>query len=129
MLDTSNSTGMGSISCRGAETYLGAESMKHSVVETDGLGSQTDALSGHTDVPSIANDTLKPANEAETVSIHPTEPKPPDLPGQGTEWAPNEPNGFYSHADMLIGHGDAQSVQTDTKTNTNAPKSPNTMST
>jgi len=33
-----------------------------------------------------------------------------------------EPNGFYSHADMAIGHGDAQSVQTDALMPANAPE-------
>jgi len=37
----------------GAGTYLGVRDPKHGVGVMDGLGSQTDTLSRHSDVPSV----------------------------------------------------------------------------
>jgi len=106
----------------GASTYLGAMDAKRGVDATDGIGSHMDASNGLTDVPSVQMDAITTANVTQNVSTGPTEPKPPDLPGEGGRWAPTEPNGFYSHADMAIGHGDAQSIQTDALMPANAPE-------
>jgi len=106
----------------GASTYLGAMDAKRGVDATDGVGSHTDTSNGLTDVPSVQMDAITTANATQNVSTGPTEPKPPDLPGEGGRWAPTEPNGFYSHADMAIGHGDAQSIQTDALMPANVPE-------
>ena len=49
-------------------------------IETDGVGSPTDTLTGHGDAPSIETDTLMPPDKLENVSIPQKKEKLPDLP-------------------------------------------------
>jgi len=69
-LDVSNSAGMDGMSDgEGAGTYLGARGTKRVVHTTDGVGSQSDASSGHWDVPSVGMDVITAANMPEIISI------------------------------------------------------------
>jgi len=122
-LNMSNNAGTGGIS-NGDEptTYLSAGGTKRAIDKTDGLGSQMDTSSRHSDVPSIGNNVNIAANTPETVSICPTELKLPDLPGRGTRWTLHESNSDGKPADTLIGCTDIQCVETDTKTATYAPQ-------
>jgi len=52
----------------GAGMYLGVGDAKHVVHAMDGIGSHTDASSGHMDVPCVEVDTITPANVTQTVS-------------------------------------------------------------
>jgi len=83
----------------GAGTYLGARGAKRVVHATDGVGSQSDASSGHWDVPSIGTDAITAANVPEIVSIPRKREKPPDSPMETARRRPDEPNGCGSCAD------------------------------
>ena len=103
-------------------TYLGAEDAKRDVDETDGFGSHADVSSGYMDAPSVRTDAIRPANATQIVSIPRTKPKPPDLPDEGARSTPDEPNGFYSHADTSDVHMDVQSGGNERKTAVNTPE-------
>ena len=61
-LNVSNSAEMVRMSCGDeAGTYLGARDV------TDGVGSQTDGLSRHLDMPSVEMNLIKPVNEMEII--------------------------------------------------------------
>jgi len=93
----------------GAKTYPGVGGTKHTVDMTDGVGSYTDASSGHTDMPSIQTNTIMIANETEVVSIPRMKLKPPDSPTEAARMAPDEPNSLGNHADRSNVHTDVQS--------------------
>jgi len=105
-----------------AGMYLGARDMNHAVDETDGIGCHADALSTQTDAPSVQTDALTPANTPETVSIRPTELKPPDLPGKGIRWTLHELNSDRKPADTSSGRTDIQCIEMDAKMATYAPQ-------
>ena len=75
-----------------ASTYLGAGCTKHSVKETDGIGSHVDMLDGSTDVPSVDTDANIPANAPEIVRTPRKKPKPPDLPMEAARPSSDEPD-------------------------------------
>jgi len=122
-LNASNHTETAGISCdEGAGAYLGARGAKRVIDATDGVGSQSDASSGHWDVPSVETDAITAANATETVSIPPKPKKPPDLPGKGARWAPDEPNGYGTRADTFSVRRDTYRVGNDTETPAIAPE-------
>jgi len=106
----------------GAETYLGVRDAKRIVNAMGGVGSHANASSGHADVPNVQTNANKPANATETVSIPPKPKKPPDLPGKGARWAPDEPNGYGTRADTFSVRRDTYRVGNDTETPAIAPE-------
>ena len=94
-------------------THLGAGDTKRVMCETDSLGSHADTSDGHLDIPSIEKNVLIPIIAPDTVSTHPTEVKPPDIPYSTAKWTLNESDGLSSHADRLSARTGSQSVETD----------------
>ena len=84
----------------GAGTYLNIGDTKCPVYETDGARNHADASTGQKDTPSIEMDTIKPANEMETISIPRKRVKPPDLPVEVTICTPVELDGLGDRMDM-----------------------------
>jgi len=82
----------------GAGTYLGARGAKRVVHATDGVGSQSDASSGHRDVPSVDTDAINTAYATQNVSIPRKREKTPDSPMEPAKCAPDESNGLRDHA-------------------------------
>ena len=105
-----------------AGTYLDARGAKRVVNAMDGVGSQSDASREHWDVSCVETDAYTTANATETVSIPPKPKKPPDLPGKGARWAPDEPNGYGTRADTFSVRRDTYHVGNDTETPANAPE-------
>ena len=100
VLNALNGAGTSGIShSNGGDTYLGVGDTKHGVRETDGLGSQTDTSSGHSDVPSIKLDTLIPTIAPAIIRTTRKRGKLPNLPTQSTKWLPYKPN---SHGNCLV---------------------------
>ena len=121
--NTSNRAGMAWIrDGEGAGTYLGVGGVKHVIDPTNGVGSQSDASSGHSDVPSVQTDAISTANATEIVSIPPKRKKPPDLPSRGTNQPPDESNGLGDHTDASSGCTHASCVGNDAKTAANTPE-------
>ena len=115
--DASNSTEMAGMSCgNDAGTYLIAGDAKRSVEVTDGVGSHADAPSGDRDVPSVQTKAIKPEKATETISIPQKKLKPPDLPGQSTEWHPDKPDGCGNHQNMLSMHTDVHCIGNERET-------------
>jgi len=106
----------------GAGMYLGAGGAKRIVDATDGIGSQSDASSGHTDMPCIEMDAITTANEPEIVNTPPKKPKLPDLPVETTRWVPGEQNGCSNHADASSVRTDAYCIGNSTETAVHAPE-------
>ena len=68
-LTVSDSAGSARIShSNDPDMYLGPGDVKHVIHEADGVGSQTDASTGHSDMPSIETDLDIPANETGIIS-------------------------------------------------------------
>ena len=89
----------------------------------DGVGSQSDASSGHWDVQSVETEAITPADATQIVRTPRKKLKLPDSPSRGTRPAPDEPNGFGNHADALSGHTDMPCVETDAITTANKAES------
>ena len=87
--------------------------------EMDGLGSHTDVLGGHPDMPSIETDALIPIIAPETVSTHPTEPKPPDIPDSTANQTLNKSDGLRGHMDRSSTCTHVQSIAHKTETAAN----------
>jgi len=114
--NTSNRAEMDGMSCdEGAGTYLSVRDVKCVVHATDGVGSQSDASIGHSDVPCVDTDTITPANMPEIVSIPRKRTKPPDLPIGAAKRTPDKPNGCGDHMDGPSVHTDVHSVGTGTQ--------------
>ena len=64
----------------GAGMYLVTGDTKHVIYMTDGVGSPTDMLTGHGEIPCIGMDTYNTENEAEIISIPQKQMKSPDSP-------------------------------------------------
>ena len=92
----------------GAGTYLNVGDAKHPVYEMDGARNHVDVLTGQKDTPSVKTDTIKPANETETISIPRKRVKPPDLPVEVTICTPAELDGLGDRTDTSSIHGYAQ---------------------
>jgi len=121
VLDTSYSAAMAGMSDgEGAGTYLGIGDAKRVVHATDGIGSQTDASSGHWDVQSVETEAITPANATQIISIPRKKPKPPDSPAGAAKQCSEEPNGHGSHADTSSARTHASCVGNDAKTAANA---------
>jgi len=85
-------------------------------------GSHTDMSSARTNVQSVGNDTLTPRSGPQTVETCRNGQKWPNSPGEGTRWAPDKPNSFYSHMDASNTRTGMQSVAHETETPANAPE-------
>jgi len=59
---------------------------------------------------------LTPRNELQTVITCRNGQKWPNSPGEGTRWAPDKPNSFYSHTDALSAWTGVQSIAHETIT-------------
>jgi len=89
----------------------------------DGIGSQSDASSGHWDVQSVEMEAITPADATQIIRTPRKKSKLPDSPSRGTRPAPDEPNGFGNHADASSGHTDMPCVETDAITTANKAES------
>ena len=90
----------------GAGTYLSTGDAKCAVNETDGIGSHTDASSGH-------RDTLNVSNDAEMARLGFRDGAETYLGAADAKCNVDETDSLGGHADASNGHMDAQSVQTD----------------
>jgi len=73
----------------------------------DASHSRTDRSDGQTDVHNVANKMETPADEAETISMHPIESKPPDPPTKAAHSCANESDGHRNCTDRSTGQTDA----------------------
>ena len=116
----SNDAGMAGMSDgEGAGTYLDARGAKRVVDARDGIGSQSDMSSGHSDMPSTETDVNRSANAMENVSIPRIKEKPPDIPMEITRGHPDEPDGCGNSADTSSMQTDAHSIGEETETAAN----------
>ena len=96
-VDASNTSNRAETACISSgdkvDMYLGAGDTKCMVNLTDGVGSQTNASSGHKDVSSVQTDANKPANMPDIVSTPQKRQKSPDIPIGSTKRPQDEPNG------------------------------------
>ena len=104
----------------GAGTYLGAGGANRVVNATDGFGSQTDALTGPMDVPSVEADALTTANAPGIVSTPRKRQKPPNSPVETAKRHPDKPNGCGSRAYWSSVRTDAHCGGNETETAANA---------
>ena len=104
-LNVSNDTGTAGIShCDSLGMYLGPGGTKHAIDRTDGLGSHTDMLNGHRDMPCAEVNMDMAADTLEIVSICPIESKPLKSPTKGANGCTNEMDGSSHHPGMLNRH-------------------------
>ena len=94
----------------GLGTYLRPGDTKCGVREMDGLGSQMDTLSGHSDMPSVKTDTLIPTIAPTIIRTTQKRGKPPNLPGQTANRTPHKSNGLRGHAHRSDAHLDMPSI-------------------
>ena len=107
----------------GAEMYLDARDAKCVVHAMDGVGSQTDASSGHGDVPSVEMDVLIPTNVPGIVRIPRKKKKPPNSPMEAARPCSDEPDGCRDHAEGSSARMHGHSVGNETKTTANDSRS------
>jgi len=108
------------MSCdEGAGTYLSVRNAKRVVHATDGVGSQSDASIGHSDVPCVDTDAITPANATEIVSTTPRRKKPPDSPMETARQRSDAPDRCGSHTDASSARTHAYCIGNDMETATN----------
>ena len=98
-----------------ALAYLGGGDAKCSVDATNGIGSHTDVLSGHWDVPSVVMNAITPANALEIVRMPRKKNNPPDSPIEAAMQPSDGPNGVRDHTDGLSARKDTHCVENDVK--------------
>jgi len=95
--------------------YLGGGDAKRGVDATNGIGSHTDVLSRHWDVPSIETNAITPANAPEIVRMPRKKNNPPDSPIEGAMQPSDGPNGVRDHTDGLSARKDTHCIENDVK--------------
>ena len=100
----------------GLGMYLRPGDAKCGIREMDGLGSQMDTSSGHSDMPSVKTDMLIPTIAPTIIRTTQKRGKPPNLPGQTANQTPHKSNGLRGHAHRSDVHSDMPSVGYDMET-------------
>ena len=98
----SNHTEMAMLGHRDSRgTYLRPGDAKHSIRETDGVGSHVDMLTWSMDIPSVETHALIPTKVPKIISTCPTEPKCPNPPTRGKSGHANEMDRSRNHLGVL----------------------------
>ena len=98
-----------------ALAYLGGGDAKCGVDAMNGIGSHTDVLSRHWDVPSIKANTITPANTLEIIRMPQKKNNPPDSPIEAAMQPSDGPNSVRDHTDGLSAQKDMHCIENDIK--------------
>jgi len=100
--------------------YLGAGGVKYNVRKTDGIRSSADVLTDYGGIPSVGTNVNKLTNAQETIKIPQKKLKLLDSPESTLKWTSDKSNSNGNCTDVLTGHREMASIQTDVITTENA---------
>ena len=98
-----------------ALAYLGGGDTKRGVDATNGIGSHTDMLSRHWDVPSVETNAITPANAPEIVRMPRKKNNPPDSPIEAAMQPSDGLNSVRDHTDGLSARKDTHCIENNVK--------------